>query len=74
MSGNFWGSAFKSSIVEQLWGEGGGCYAIDDSTDVKYLFFIWGVKEDFEIVEKLLELVPMKGEKKHVITIFFLNL
>jgi transposase-like protein len=40
--------------------------AIDESTDVKVIaqlaVFVRGVNEDFELVEELLELVPMKGK------------
>jgi hypothetical protein len=40
--------------------------AIDESTDVKdiaqLVVFVRGVNEDFELVEELLELVPMKGK------------
>jgi hypothetical protein len=40
--------------------------AIDESTDVKVIiqlaFFDRGVNEDFELVDELLELVPMKGK------------
>jgi hypothetical protein len=38
--------------------------ATDESTDiidiVQVAVFIWGVNEDFQIAEELLELVPMK--------------
>jgi glycerol-3-phosphate dehydrogenase len=40
--------------------------ATDESTDIKDIaqlaVFVRGINEDFELVEELLELVPMKGK------------